>query len=305
MKKVLILITVILGNISLFAQQDAMYTQYMFNQLLINPGYTGSHDAWDFTMLYRKQWVGIEGAPTTQTFSTHTPLPNEKLALGLSLVNDKIGIHNDLGVFTNFAYRILFDNSTLSFGMQAGVVTHRSNFGDLSTSSTNNTISSIGNVQYMAPSVGAGIYYYSDRYYLGFSIPRIADKMLAEQVAGDKIISSERHYFLSGGYVFDVKENIKLKPNMLLKYVDGAPVSADINLNVLLNEVLWAGLSYRSFDSFDLLVEVLLTDQLRLGYAYDFYTTTDIRKASSGSHEVMLNYVMKFNKSKVISPRYF
>ncbi len=284
------------------AQQQVMFTQYMFNGLAINPAYAGSHESLSLTALIREQWVGLDGAPSTQTFAAHTPLKNERVALGFMFLHDKIGITNQNGAYLSYAYRIPMKNGKLSFGLQAGFNNYKATYSSLEFD--DDFAFSSNDVNKTLPNFGAGLYYYSDKFYAGFSVPQILKNELDEDNSDtdSKLI---QHYFLTAGIVFDLSNALKLKPNVLMKVVEGAPVEWDINANLLIKEVLWLGLSWRSFDSFDALIQFQLTDQLQVGYAYDFATTTDLRRVNSGSHEIMLNYRFNFSKSKLITPRLF
>jgi type IX secretion system PorP/SprF family membrane protein len=292
-----------------YAQQQAMYTQYMFNGLAINPAYAGSHQTLEFTALARQQWAGLDGAPSTQTFTAHSPLKNKSIGLGLSVVHDQIGITNQFGVYGAYSYRIQFHNKgVLAMGMQAGFTQYQEDLTQLQGAirDPNDPNFAQDEVSKFMPNFGAGLYYYTKRFYMGISSPHIVqNKMDDLEMANDLEARQRRHYFYHTGYVFDLSRSVKFKPNLLVKVVEGAPVSADINLNFLFQEVLWAGVSYRSFDSFDALLQLNLTEQFSIGYAYDFATTTELRRLHSGSHELMLNYCLKPPRRRMLTPRYF
>lgn len=294
----------------LSAQQDPHYAQYMFNHLVINPGYTGTHDQMELTALGRFQWVGFKGAPTTQSFAGHTPLRNDKLGVGLSVVADQIGVRNDVMVNGSFAYKLQLNYRTfLSFGAQGGVRKYSISYSSLEdVSSRNQTFDQLGDVSRWAPNIGLGAYLYDPRkFYLGLSAPRVLDGDIMGANPGE--FNPRRHYFLSGGYVFDVHHNWKLKPNFLVKAVEGAPFQMDLNLNALYNEIFWVGLSYRQGynflpESLHTIFQVVLNPQWQVGYAFEL-PLTDIRRATHGSHEIMVNYTLKFSKDRVVTPRYF
>lgn len=286
------------------AQQEIMFTQYMFNGLALNPAYAGSHEAVSMTFLARDQWGGIEGAPNTQTFSIHSPVNKKSIALGLQIIHDKISVFNQYGVNAAYAYRIPTGNGTLSFGLQGGFTSYQAELTQLSTNHTSEVFGA--DVSKFLPNFGAGVYYYSKKYYLGFSIPQLISNSLHDEIVGvDSDARQKRHYFLTSGYVFDLSRNVKFKPNALLKVVEGAPIELDLNANVLLNNVVWLGLSWRSFADFDALLELQVNNQLLIGYSYDFANTTDLRRVNSGSHELMLNYRLRYAKKKVVTPRLF
>lgn len=288
-----------------YAQQEAMFTQYMFNGLALNPAYAGSHESLSATLLFRDQWTGMPGAPSTQTFSVHSPIKNARIALGLQFIHDKIAVFDQYGVTGSYAYRIFTDKGTLSLGLQLGFTSYSADINSLTTYVPNDPVFQ-GSVNKVMPSFGAGIYYYTDRFYVGLSAPQLVTNSLTDDVIEiDADARQERHYFLTAGHMFPISRNVQLKPNVLIKAVEGAPLQMDLNLNALFSEVLWLGVSWRSLSDFDALIELQLTDQLLLGYSYDFASTTDLARVNSGSHELMLNYRFRYSKNKVITPRYF
>ena len=285
-----------------YGQQQVMFTQYMFNGMAINPGYAGTHESMSISALVREQWTGLEGAPSTQTLSAHAPIKNQKFGLGLLFLHDKIGVTDQNGIYGSYAYKLPFSNgSKLSLGIQTGLTHYMARYSQVSDTDPNFAGGDISETHF---NFGFGAYYYSKRFYLGFSIPQMVEQRFDKNNL-DSDSRMVRHYFLTYGYVLDLNKSLKLKPNMLLKIVEGAPAELDLNANLLINEVLWVGLSWRSFDSFDGLVQLQITDQLQLGYAYDFATTTELRRVNSGSHEIMLNYRFTFSRSRVVTPRYF
>jgi type IX secretion system PorP/SprF family membrane protein len=291
-----------------WGQQQAMFTQYMFNGLAINPAYAGSHQTLEFTALARQQWTGLEGAPSTQTFTAHSPLKNKSIGLGLSIIHDKIGVTSQFGTYGAYSYRIQFQNKgVLAMGMQIGFTQYHEDLTQLQgyIRDPNDPNFSQDQVSKFMPNFGAGLYYYTKRYYLGLSSPHLVQNKLDVIETSDSEAKQRRHYFFTTGYVFDLSRSVKFKPNLLLKIVEGAPVEADINLNFLFQELLWAGVSYRSFDSFDAIIQLNVTEQFSIGYAYDFATTTELKRLHSGSHELMLNYRLKPPRRRLLTPRYF
>ena len=286
------------------AQQQVMFSQYMFNAVAINPAYAGSADALSMTALTRHQWIGIDGAPNTQTFSAHTPIKRKGIAVGTLFMRDQIGVSTQNAGFGYFAYRFKFpDKGTLSMGLSLGLTNYKAINSQVVTSNPNDPNFMNDDLRGFSPNVGSGIYYYRERLYLGASIPFLLNTYYGD---GDNFEGVEqiRHYFFMAGYVMDVSPYIKFKPNALIKVVEGAPVQLDLNANFLFDEIIWAGVSWRSFDSIDLIASLQINPQLILGYSYDI-TTTNLRKVNSGSHEVMLNYVLGFSKNRVVTPRYF
>ena len=298
----LLVCCLLLGCSVAYGQQQAMYTQYMFNGLAINPAYAGSQESLSLTALARKQWAGFGGAPSTQTFSAHGPLRNEKVGLGLLLARDQIGETEQYGAYAVYAYRIQMERGTLSAGLQAGFNSYQANFSDVFVPDDGDEAFTQDKFQSFLPNFGAGLYYSTQRFYAGFSLPLL----LTNDYPGSegKLAHQYRHWFLTTGYVFDLSSDLKLKPNVLVKAVEGAPLEVDVNANLLIKEILWVGLSYRSFADISGLLEVQMTPQFRVGYAYD-YALTDISRVSTGSHEIMLNYRFIRKDKKMLTPRYF
>ena len=283
------------------AQQLPQFTQYMFNTISINPAYAGSREALNITALHRSQWAGFEGVPQTQARSLHSPLRNEKVGLGFSLINDKIGDQNFAYIFGDFSYTIRTGvNTELAFGLKGGFSHYNL---DQATVSQDNTLE---NINSWTPNLGAGIYLHSDMWYLGLSAPRFINQKYHD--ATDVLIEANERvsYYLTGGYVFNLNKNLKFKPSTIFKLTNGAPASYDVTANFLINEKLWLGAAYRfnDADSFGAIADFQVSDQFRIGYAYD-YPKGDIRPYTSGSHEIILIYELKFIKSKLKSPRYF
>jgi type IX secretion system PorP/SprF family membrane protein len=298
------------GRQSAFAQQDAMFSQYMFNGLVLNPAYAGSREVLSATALYRNQWVGIDGSPKTVTFSAHAPVRNEKIGVGIVFSSDRIGITNANNVGFNYAYRIKFKNKgTLSLGLQASILQYRADFASIqhSFSPTVYDPSFSQVINKWLPNFGTGIYYYTNKFYLGASVPNIiSNKLTGEGTVfqvGDKA-QQYRHLFITTGYVFNINKSLKLKPSVLVKFVQGSPIEFDFNGNLWLFDMFAVGLSYRTGDSVDALFEFQVTPQLGIGYAYD-YTLTPLGKYTSGSHEIMVRYELGFGKRRIITPRYF
>lgn len=291
-----------LSGLSGYGQQDPLFTQYMFNGLAINPAYAGSKEQLSLTLLARKQWMNMEGAPSTQTFSAHSPMKNERVALGLTFINDKIGVSHQYGINGVYAYRIPFKKGKISLGLQAGVKRYKSAFTSLLIQHPDPAFASDEVSSYML-NFGTGLYYSTDLFYLGLSVPHLLNNRLANSPIST-YGSQFRHYFLTSGYVFNLSPDIKLKPSILLKMVEGAPVQLDFNTNVLINDVLWVGASYRSFSSFNFITQLQLTDQLSLGYAYDI-SLGKLRRFSEGGHELVISYNFSFFGTKVLTPRYF
>lgn len=295
-------------SISGKAQIEPQFTQYMFNETFINPSYVGSHESISATLLYRNQWVGIEGAPITQTFSIHAPLKNRHVGVGVSVMNEEIGISHQLSFYGYFAYRILYPNAALSFGLGGGFSNQEERYSEVTTIVQ-------GDQQFMSdvnkkflPNSSFGIYYYNKKFYAGLSIPRLMENKIiissVNSIVENKVNYKLWHYNLASGYVFDINEDLKFKPSVLIKVVQNAPVEFDLNTNFIIHDFLWLGAGYRTGDAVAALFGMQITKQLLLGYSYD-YTLSALKKYNSGTHELSLRYNFRNNKKLVISTRYF
>ncbi|WDF53339.1 PorP/SprF family type IX secretion system membrane protein [Mucilaginibacter sp. KACC 22063] len=305
----LVIITFILaiGAEKVMAQQEAMYTQYMFNTLAINPAYAGSRNVTSATALYRSQWVGIKGAPKTATFTMDAPIDDKKIGLGLQVYNDRLGITNTSGGIISYAYRIRMSKGTLALGLQGGVSQYRADFANVDLGSdASPDLAFSNNVNKALLDFGVGVYYSTDKFYLGLSSPQLLNNKLTNlTVEGNNgYTGQDMHLFLATGYVFPVGEDLHLKPSVLIKYVKGAPIEADINGTVWIKDVLGVGAMYRTKADISGLVEFQVSPQIRIGYSYD-HSTTKLVSYNSGSHEIMLRYEFGFTKGKIISPRFF
>lgn len=292
------------GGLSVHGQQDPLFSQYMFNTLAFNPAYAGSADVLTVLALSRHQWVGFEGAPSTQTFVAHSPLKGENMALGFTAITDKAGPVRQTSVLGDYAYRIrVGHDSQLAFGLKGGINIYRADIASLSTVEADPANVNIEGQ--ILPNFGFGLFWHGERYYAGLSMPKLLENDLTS-VSGSALVTATevRHVFLMGGYVFDLARDIKLKPSFLLRRVAGAPLSLDLNANFLFHERIWLGGMYRLGNSFGLLAQYQVNDQFRIGYAFDL-TTTAIGAYNAGTHEIMLNYDLRFSRSKTISPRYF
>lgn len=286
------------------AQQDPMFTQYFFNPLSINSGYAGTREALNVTLLAREQWIGVNGRPRTQSLTIHSPLPNDALAAGLTFQRDEAGPVRNTAIFGDFAYRMrVTENSRLALGMKAGLSLFTADFASL-VGTEENDVSFMQNLRNKPlPNFGFSAYWWSDRHFVGISTPRLIEN---EVDGSDDLMQGKerRHFFLTAGTVFDLNATLKLKPTMLVRYVNGAPVSFDVTSNLLIDDRLWVGAMYRHGESAGVLTSFSLTEQLRAGYSYDF-PLNDLGAYSAGSHEIMLSYDFFFKNDRTLSPRYF
>ena len=283
------------------AQQKAMFSQYMYNGLAINPAYAGSQRSLSMTALVRQQWVGMEGAPSTQTITGHLPIEDKRIGVGLMVMHDKITVTDQTGVYGSYAYKLPMPKGELSFGVQGGFTFYRSLFSEVSQ--TDLTFAG-ADIQESQPNFGFGMYYTTDRFYAGLSIPQLMQARLDRGNPDVDGFLIQRHYFIHTGYLFDMGLNFKLKPNVLIKMVSGASVEMDLNANLYYKNLLGLGVSWRTMDAIVAMLHVQVTNNFRFGYAYDI-TTTSVQKVSYGSHELFLNYRISLAKSKMLTPRYF
>ena len=310
MKKIFLILAIITISLTLFSQQDAMYTHYMFNTLSVNPAYAGSRDALTLTGLHRSQWVGFDGAPRTQTLTLHTPLMNESLGVGFSVVNDKIGPTNTTALYGDFAYKIkLTETSKLALGLSAGLNIRRNALIDIPLEQQEDIAFYRNEESNLLPNFGFGVYYsIHNKFYAGISIPKLIENNFSniDTRYNTKLNSESRHYFLIAGVIFDLTENVKFKPTMLTKYTNGAPLEGDITATLLYKEKLWGGLMYRTGDAFGLLLGFYFTPQLAAGYSFDWSFGNKTMAYNKGSHEIMLMYDFIWkDKARIRSPRYF
>ncbi|MEM6523400.1 MAG: type IX secretion system membrane protein PorP/SprF [Bacteroidota bacterium] len=282
------------------AQQEYMVTHYMFNGLGLNPAYAGVHDGLSASFILREQWVGFEGAPSTQIASIHSPLSDRPVSLGAILYRDKLGLSTEYGGYFSYAYRLQINNEfRLSMGLQASV--HNYSVDYMQANSGINDNEGLGNLSQTLLNLGAGLLLHSDRAYLGISSPQLMNRKLEIGDPDGQFTDLVRHFYVSAGYAFDLGYDYVLKPNILVKAVDGAPIQVDINANLLIKSVVWVGAAYRSMDSIDALFGLQINPKLMVSYATDF-TLSEI---GAQSHEIMLNYIFELPSKKILSPRYF
>ncbi|MCF6133482.1 PorP/SprF family type IX secretion system membrane protein [Flavobacterium wongokense] len=286
-----------------FAQQDAQYTQYMYNTINVNPAYAGSRGVMSIFGLHRTQWVGLDGAPVTNAFSLHTPINNSNLGIGLSLVNDRIGPTSDNTLSADVSYTVpVSEDYKLSFGIKAS-----GNMFNLDTDKLTPQQAADPSLQNfdneISPNFGAGVYLHSDKFYLGVSVPNfLQDKKYNDN---DIAVFEERmNFYAIAGYVFDITPSIKFKPAVLTKMVTGAPLQVDASANVLFFDKLMLGAAYRWDAAVSGLAGFQVTDGLFIGYSYDV-ETTHLRRYNSGSHEVFLRFELFSKVNKMVSPRFF
>ena len=306
MNKIYLAVLIVL--VTLFeaqAQQDPHYTQYMYNMNVINPAYAGSKENLSFGLLYRKQWVDIEDAPTTATFSGHMPV-GRNVGLGLSVISDKIGPVEENNAYADFSYTLnLGGEHKLALGLKAGATFQRIGL----QSEIASTLPDLGDGGFSEDTnnvffnLGTGIFYYTDKYYVALSVPNMIKANYLDY-NGVKYGTETQHYFLTGGYVFDLTPNLKFKPFAMLKSAFNSPSSLDVSANFLFNERFEIGGTYRVDDSFGAMVNFAITPNLRIGYAYD-RIVSEIKTVAPASHEIILLFDVNFPKKVSRSPRFF
>jgi type IX secretion system PorP/SprF family membrane protein len=305
MKNRIIQVVILFIGVFAFAQQDPHYTQYMYNMSVMNPAYAGSKENLSLGLLHRKQWVEIEDAPTTTTFFGHAPV-GKNVGMGLSVISDKIGPVEENNIYADFSYTLnLGGEHKLAFGLKTGLTLHKVGLYDevyptlpdeFDPAFSENTSNSYFNI-------GSGLFYYTNKYYLGFSIPNLM-KSKHLDFNGREFGSEVSHYFVTGGYVFDINQNVKFKPFFMMKSAFEAPTSWDLSANFLFNEKFEIGGTYRLEDSFGAMVNYAITPNIKLGYAYD-HIVSDLNVTTPSSHEIILLFDLNFPKKVSSSPRFF
>jgi len=303
MRTRIILFAMLLVCFVSYSQQDAQYTQYMYNTINVNPAYAGSRGVLSVFGLHRTQWVGLDGAPTTNAFSINSPINNSNLGVGLSFVNDKIGPTVENTISADLSYTIKTSESyKLSFGVKGTANLFNldinklkiQNQGDPLLQNLNNNFS---------PNVGAGVYFHSDKSYLGLSVPNFFETKRYDD--NDIAVYKERmNLYLIGGYVFDLSSNLKFKPAFLGKVVEGAPLQLDLSGNFLINEKFVLGAAWRWSAAVSAMAGFQVSDGLYIGYGYDL-ETTKLANYNSGSHEIFLRFELFKRQDRIVSPRFF
>lgn len=303
-----IAIVLVASTFSANAQQDPMVTQYMFNGLYLNPAYAGSHEYWSSTLSYRTQWVGAQfkGAPQTAILAVDGPINSKNMGLGFVVSHDRIGVTNTSSFMANYAYQLkLNEKSKLAFGINAGVTQFNSRLTDVTVWDEQDQVYA-NNLNKTLPRIGLGVYYFSERHYIGLSVPTVLAYEDGSAFSMDLSKASflRRHYLLTGGVVFNVSENVKFKPSVLMKYVHNAPLEGDINFSAVFKDAFWVGATYRTGDAVALVLEYQSNKYFRIGYSYDI-TVSGLRGYQNGSHEIMIGVDFGKDLIKVKTPRYF
>ncbi len=303
MKKLIVLV-ISFFSFSGFAQQDAIYNQYLFNPFAINPAYAGSREAINTTLISRSQWVGLDGAPNTQTLGLSSPANQKNLAWGVNLLRDKLGPTNNLFAAGTIAYRLHLNQGTLNFGLRGGIYNSVFDNGILNFREENDILDDNVRTSSVVPTFDFGLYYYTDRFFAGLSITHLNQQRFNFDQLDNQEYFLRRHVFISTGYVYKTKKNILIKPSMLIKYSAPTGLNVDFNLNALFNEIAWIGFGVRNFSNLIFLTDINITDYLRIGYSYDL-TLSKLKNFNNGSHEILIGFDFNLKKkANLNSPRY-
>lgn len=290
-------------SLAVSAQQEPQYTQYMYNPSQINPAYSGSMGYASVFGLYRTQWVGLDGAPKTANLGFHKPIENSKLGYGINILNDRIGPSELTYMNVDISYTLLFgEKSRLAFGLKVGGELINIDYSKLSQYNPGDALFQ-NNLNRFSPNIGAGIYYYTDNTYVGFSVPMLLNTAFYDEVAVSTA-NRRQNFYLTAGKVYDLNYYIKFKPALVTKIVSGAPLQLDVTANFLINEKFTAGIAYRMSAALSGLVGFQVTDQLFIGYGYD-RETTRLSNFNSGSHELFLKFDLFNSHQKIETPRFF
>jgi type IX secretion system PorP/SprF family membrane protein len=296
-KNVLLFVgSLLLPLLNCFGQQDPQYTQYMYNMNVVNPAYAGSKENLSIGLLHRKQWVNLDGSPTTFTFSGHAPL-KKNIGIGLSIINDKLGPVNESNVYADISYTIqLSEKQKLAFGIKTGATFHKIDYGIIYPTLVNqDDVFGQPNPNSTKLNFGTGVFYYTDKYYLSVAMPNLL-KTAYLDYNGVSYGSEVPHFFIMGGYVFQLNEKLKFKPSIMAKSAFNLPVSYDFSANFLYNEKIEVGATLRREDSFGFMTNFKINKSLRIGYAYD-NIISDLKISTNSSHEIMILFdLFSYNK---------
>lgn len=292
-KRIVVLLVGIISLSTLYAQQEAQFTQYNDNMLYFNPAYAGTRGYLEVTGVHRQQWAGIKGAPMSQTLSFHTPLNYSSVGVGLNILNDRVGPLNQTWFNTDMSYMLRFRNkSKLSFGINAGVILLNSKFSELTLVDSNDDLLSQDMPTQFLPNLGVGAFYRGKHFYAGFSVPRV---VLTQPDFSQITYRDQRHYYFSAGGYFRMNDQVMGRPSVMFKFTDNAPFALDLSYAFVINEKLWLGANYRLSESVGILAQYQLNDNFKFGYSFDI-STSKLARYNFGTHEVMLSYRL-FRKS--------
>lgn len=302
MKSNFFIFAIMLAGLVSYSQQDAQYTQYMYNTINVNPAYAGSRGVMSIFGLHRTQWLGLDGAPVTNAVSINTPVENTNLGVGLSFVNDRVGPTDENNISMDLSYSIKTSETyKLSFGVKGSVDLFSFNSTKLNIYTPENSLQSYNNK--FSPNIGAGAYFHSDNSYFGLSVPNFFEtKRYSDNDYA--VYKDKMNFYLIGGHVFNLSSNIKFKPAFLGKMVQGVPLQLDVSANFLFNDKFVLGAAWRWSAAGSLMAGFHVSDGLYIGYGYDL-DTTKLAHYNSGSHEIFLRFELFKQQSRIVSPRFF
>ncbi len=306
MKKILLAISLCLCFVYAQAQQNAQFSQFMWAKLAYNPAYAGSSDHLSVTALHRSQWVGLEGAPTTQNVNAHSSVFRKRVGVGLNIMRDNITISNNWKIGMSYAYRIKVNQGVISLGLEGAVKYINTDWNMAEAVEKTDEAIPTYEGQKFFPDVGIGAYYQKENFYAGLSVQNLikAFVKLDEGEIMDVIRTDRNHTYLMTGGVVDLSDNIKLNPVFMMTYVRNTPIDLDLHTSLIFMEKFWFGMSYRKGDSVDAIIQYQINKQIRLGLAYDF-TLSELQKVSNGTYEMLLKYDFQYDKSKRVNIRFF
>lgn len=308
MKKYIVILLLAFSSLwsgqSLYAQQDPQYSQYMFNQLVINPAYAGSKEAISTAMFLRTQWTGIDGAPKTESFSIHGPTKSRKVGLGFAVIADQIGPKQSVGALGSYAYRIKLGKGKLSFGLRAGIYNYVYNWDEIIYKDQADIYNTHTRTSIVVPTADAGLYYYTNTMYAGLAATHLYNGRLTSvsNLNGDDA-SLSPHVFGTFGKGWEISDQLTFNPSCAVKWAKHSPASIDLNFSFLLQQRIWLGASVRSNRTMVMYAQIHITDKFKVGYSMDI-GFNKIERAGGASHELMLSYDFNVYKSKMLSPRH-
>lgn len=300
LKRILVVIFVVIGFIST-AQQEPQFTQYMDNQLYINPAYAGSRGTLNIGGIHRQQWTGFKGAPMTQTVFAHSPLTYQSVGLGGSIIHDRVGPMNQTWINIDASYSLKFKNEgKLAFGLKGGMNLINGRFSELETTTPGDETMVSNYVNRVLPNIGGGIMYHSKTWFVGASVPKI----LQQDGGSLNTMTEQRHYYLIAGGYLTIAEKVKLRPSTLLKITENAPLAWDMTMAFIFNDKFWIGANYRLLESAGGFFQFQVSNKFKIGYAFDI-STNALARHNFGTHEISLGYDLVSKKGSLSAPRFF
>ena len=307
LKKYILSLLILTTTISAAGQQDPIFSQYMFNTQAINPAYAGMWEKVGFLSLVRKQWAGIDRTPFTQMISFHTPLKNEYVGMGLNIINDKFGREERFSVFGDYSYEVLINPKLrLRMGLKFGFMNYQNpltKYQLYPDGQFDPAFQEDIDLKFL-PNFGVGAFLYEENFYVSVSLPKLVKNDFQANRNNYGTLSEIRHLYLTGGYVFHLRNNVKFKPTAMLRATLGAPVQADFSANVLLREKLWLGAMFRTGDALCVVAQWIFDNNIRIGYAMDL-AFTEIYKYQNGTYEFTLSYDIDFYGRSYVRSKYF